>query len=160
MSLKFFGPKVECNDASPIETATIDNMIEPRAATTNATEANQEFHYFAFVPMRNGPNTTAILGDRLEEPFNATNQLWMAYSQYGNGSSCQNPANITRKHTLCSLWNVSYTINFTFENGIQNITAVDYQLLGEVEYPTANASVPSNLTQLAYSAYMWAFTNQ
>jgi hypothetical protein len=84
----------------------------------------------------------------------------MAYSQYGNGSSCQNPSNITLKHTVCSLWNASYSVNFTFENGIQNVTAVDYHLLGEVDYPTTNLSVPSNLTQLAYSAYMWAFTDQ
>jgi hypothetical protein len=61
---------------------------------------------------------------------------------------------------VCSLWNASYTVNFTFENGVQTINAINYTLLGEVAYPMVNASVPSNLTQFAYSAYMWVFTNQ
>jgi hypothetical protein len=152
---------------------TIDNLIEAQMTASEATEMDQEIDYFAFVPVKNssgdasndtspfpGYNVSPILGDRLEEPTNATNQLWMAYSIYGDGSSCQNPSNISRKHTVCRLWNVSYAVNFTFENGIQNITAIDHQLLNEVDYPTVNATAPSDLTQHAYSAYMWAFTNQ
>jgi len=32
--------------------------------------------------------------------------------------------------------------------------------LTEVAYPVLNLTAPSDLVQLAYSAYMWAFTNQ
>jgi hypothetical protein len=158
--LQFYGPKVECRDAGPQEIATIDSSIDSQISMSEATETNQEIDYFAFVPAQNSSGFYPILGNRQEEPVDAMNQLWMAYSIYGIGSNCQNPSNITRKYTVCSLWNVSYAVNFTFENGIQNITAVDYQLLNEVEYPTVNASAPSNLTQFAYSAYMWAFTDQ
>jgi hypothetical protein len=158
--LRFYGPKVECKDAGPNEIATIDRLIDSQIAVSEATETNQEIDYFAFVPAQDSSGAYySILGNRPEEPVDAMNQLWMAYSIYGIGSNCQNPSNITRKYTVCSLWNVSYAVNFAFENGIQNITA-DYQLLGEVEYPTVNASVSSNLTQFAYSAYMWAFTDQ
>jgi len=158
--LQFYGPKVECTDAGPFETGIIENLIKSQMVMSEATERNQEIDYFAFVPAKNSSVIYPILGNRPEEPVDAMNQLWMAYSKYGNGSNCQNPSNITWEYTVCSLWNVSYAVNFTFENGIQNITAVDQQLLEEVDYPTVNASSPSNLTQLAYSAYMWAFTDQ
>jgi hypothetical protein len=160
--LQFYGPKVECEyaDADSLQAQAIDILIQDRISAPGASSVTHEINYFAFafVPVNSSTNSTsilgypisAILGSRLEQPANATNQLWLAFSRYSNGSSCQ----------VCSLYNASYTVNITFENGIQTINGSNYSRLGEVTYPIVNASAPSNLTQFAYSAYFWAFTNQ
>jgi hypothetical protein len=168
--LQFHGPKVECEyaDADSQQAQAMDILIQDQISAPGASSVIHEINYFAFVPVNSSTNSTsilgypisAILGNRAEQPANATNQLWLAFSIYNNGSSCQNPSNIYRQHMVCSLYSAFYTVNFTFENGIQTINYSNYSQLGEVTYPIVNASAPSNLTQFAYSAYFWAFTNQ
>ena len=165
--LQFSGPKVECEAAHPLQVQAIDYLIEDQISAAGVSSITHEINYFAFVPVNSSTNSTsilgypisAILGDRVEQPANATNQLWLAFSTYSNGSSCQNPSNISRQHMVCCLYNAFYTVNLTFESGIQTINGSNHTL-GEVAYPIANASAQSNFTQFAYSAYFWAFANQ
>jgi hypothetical protein len=158
-------------DPSPLEVNAINDQIA--VAESDTTETSLGIHYFAFVPLKTqstsasnstspfpGFNVSAILGDRLSVPANATNQLWIASTEYSNGSNCENPLNISFKYTKCILLNMSYVANFTFENGIQNITITNYTKGNVVEYPVEDATVPSDLVQYAYSAHMWALTDQ
>lgn len=170
--LAFEGPGVECENASPQEIQIIDTQIEAQVSAQGATSIAHEINYFAFVPLLTpdeneidesspfpGYQVSAILGNRPQQPVNASNELWMAFSTYDDGSSCLNPANSSLKHMVCRLVNVSYAVEFVFVNGVQTITGSN-RTLGRVPYPEVNGSVASNLTQFAYSAYMWAFTNQ
>ena len=148
--LQFSGPKVECEAADPLLVQDIDILIEKQISVADASSITQKIDYFAFVLINSSTNSTSILGypisvisgNRVEQPANATNQLWLAFSRYSNGSSCQNPSNISRQHMVCTLCNAFYTVNLTFENGIQTINGSNYTL-GEVVYPVANASVLS-----------------
>jgi hypothetical protein len=170
--LTFDGPGVECENASPLEAQIINSQIQAQVSAQEATSITHEINYFAFIPVltpggnESNPSlpfpgylVSAILGNRPEQPVNATNELWIAFSTYSNGSSCWNPANWGLQYMVCRLVGFSYTVDFKFENGVQTITGSNHTL-GKVRYPQVNGSMTSNLTQFAYSAYMWAFSNQ
>ena len=61
---------------------------------------------------------------------------------------------------MCQLYNATYNINLTFEEGSQTIQDQGTRILNLVDYPDADAPVSTDLmVQHAYSAFMWALTD-
>jgi hypothetical protein len=149
---------VECEKASPSVTGIIDRLLAKEIAMPQGTDIEQWNGYFAFVPdLSIGGNISALI-DRTEQPYNSSNQLWMTFRRYAFNSAGQKV--IEPAHLVCQLYNASYNISLQFEEGNQTITTNSLSILNMVDYPQANLSAPSDLVQHAYSAYMWALTEQ
>jgi hypothetical protein len=156
--IQFYGPAVTCGDANSSVAATIDNLVQNQMKALQNGALEMVNFYFAFVPEIGGRATDAILANRFQQPANASNQLWMTFQRYvsdSSGSKVPQP-----RHLVCQLCNASYDLSLDFTEGSQNITLNSLEILNEVDYPTVNRAVPSDLVQHAYSAYMWAFTDQ
>jgi hypothetical protein len=61
-----------------------------------------------------------LLNNRMVKPTNSSNQLWMAYKRYINGSDCENPTWKEVYHSVCELWNATYEVDLKFQEGKQN----------------------------------------
>lgn len=117
-----------------------------------------ENFYFAFVPDLSGPEVKAILANRFQQPANGSNQLWMTFQRYViNSTDAKVPQ---PRHLVCQLYNASYDLSLSFVENSQNITTNSLQILNAIDYPSVDPTTPSDLVQHAYSAYMWAFTDQ
>jgi hypothetical protein len=64
------------------------------------------------------------------------------------------------RHLVCQLYNASYDLSLSFMENSQTITVNSLEILNTVGYPPVDPTTPSDLVQHAYSAYMWAFTDQ
>lgn len=60
---------------------------------------------------------------------------------------------------MCQLYNTSYVLTVTFQDGEMSVSYERPTNLTEVDYPVVDLSRPSDLVQLSYSAFMWAFTD-
>jgi hypothetical protein len=165
-ALEFYGPAVQCGEANS-SVATIIKSLRKEAVTSfRGNIVDNSDYYFAFVPdLSNVGNSSAPNGGvaavsqiRLQQPQNASNQLWMAFSRYVLDTTGQRT---TEDHCLlCQLYNATYNINLTFEEGSQTIRDQGTRILNPVDYPDANAPVSADLmVQHAYSAFMWALTD-
>ncbi|APA06040.1 hypothetical protein sscle_01g008100 [Sclerotinia sclerotiorum 1980 UF-70] len=162
--VQFYGPIVQCKEADAATARIIQNLRNQFTAGFTAPITEVSNYYYAFVPnlsnYRNSslPNNgvTVIPQMRLEQPQNASNQLWMGYTRYVESNSFQ-----TEDHyTVCSLYNASYNLNITLQEGTQTITNKSLHVLNSVPYPDIKSPVSNNLmVQHAYSAYMWSLTD-
>ena len=169
--LNFSAPYVNCTTAN----STVEYLIDAFLHEMNSTweESGLAFieAYYAFVPsydadvdnantiLYNGINYTALDMPRLQEqPMNATNELWMKFYRYSTDSN-GNPV-VVPNYSVCSLWNASYELEFSFENGAQTVRNNSIRLLNPVDYPVNDPNEPSDLVQLAYSALFMVLTDQ
>jgi hypothetical protein len=149
---------VHCHPASANVSAIIENQISEQMKTqNNITELLNT--YYAYVPDLSAPENAGILVDRLQQPSNGSNQLWLSFKRNGTGYTDQPiPTCPITEYRVCQLYNASYDLNLTFVEGNQTISGYP-TLLHPVDYPV-NLTTPSDMAQHSYSAYMWAFTNQ
>lgn len=90
--------------------------------------------YYGFVlrleDLGNGTTKISALDrPRVQMPMNATNELWMTFMRSHMDDS-GNITEATRHYTVCRLYNVTYSINPAFENGVQTITVgIAYSML-------------------------------
>ncbi|KAH9203863.1 hypothetical protein DL95DRAFT_320599 [Leptodontidium sp. 2 PMI_412] len=153
--LQFYGPTVDCQAANSSIAAIIDNKANELPALQGSVEFSNA--YFAFVPYMSDSGYKAIPSNRLQQPTNGSNQLWMKFSAFViNSMGQQNPE---PRYLVCQLYNASYNISLDFVEGHQTITNNSLLILNEVDYPQADLIAPSDLVQYAYSAVMWAFTD-
>lgn len=178
-SIQFLGPYVNCAAAN----STVGDVINAFLQNMNATMKEDSLAfldgYYAFVPsfdsdvsgsttlLINGRNITAMDQPRLQQqPGNATNELWMKFYRYltnadghyilnANGNKIHQPM-----YLVCSLYNASYDLEFTFQNGVQSIQNKSITILNPVDYPINNPNEPSDLVQLSYSAVFWVLADQ
>lgn len=156
--IKFYGPMVNCTDANSSVATTIDKMVQGEMSTLQNGAREVQNFYYAFVPELNGPDVEPILSNRFQQPANASNQLWMTFQRYVyNSTGAKVP---TPRHLVCQLYNASYDLSLSFVETNQSITTNSLQILNAVDYPQIDPETPSDLVQHAYSAYMWAFTDQ
>jgi hypothetical protein len=165
-ALEFYGPAVQCREANSSVATIIKSLRKEAVMSFRGNIVENSDYYFAFVPdLSNVGNSSAPNGGvtpvsqvRLQQPQNASNQLWMAFSRYTLDTAGQRT---TEDYCLlCQLYNATYNINLAFEEGSQTIQDQGTQLLNPVDYPDANAPVSADLmVQHAYSAFMWALTD-
>ncbi|KAF7868385.1 hypothetical protein EAF04_004917 [Stromatinia cepivora] len=163
-NVQFYGPIVKCKEADVATAEIIQNLRNQFIADFKAPVTEVLNYYYAFVPNLSNygnsslPNNgvTVIPQMRLEQPQNASNQLWMGYTRYVKSKSFQ-----TKDHyTVCALHNASYNLNITLEEGTQTVTKKSLDVLNIVPYPDINTPLSNNLmVQHAYSAYMWSVSD-
>ncbi|KAE9380934.1 hypothetical protein N431DRAFT_323907 [Stipitochalara longipes BDJ] len=160
--IQFNGPIVQCFEANDTQQAALEKLISQQLVTDPTTNVTQVMNsYYAYVPDLSAPDEAVNLVDRLQQPSNGSNQLWLSFRRNGTGWIDQPvPTCPIIEYRVCKLYNATYDLEFKFEEGNQTVEGYPPTLLNEVEFPILNLTAPSDLTQMAYSAYMWAFTNQ
>jgi hypothetical protein len=152
---------VQCAEANATQQALMESLIskdmQPQGNVTQILN-----NYYAYVPNLSDPNQVgSVVGDRLQQPSNGSNQLWLSFRRNGTGwIESPIPTCPIIEYRVCQLYNASYDLNLTFVEGDQTIQGYPPTILNEVDYPVLNLTEPSDPVQLSYSAYMWAFTNQ
>jgi hypothetical protein len=157
-SVNFFGPAVQCGKADPSVELKIDELLRQKMDTLVGTAKELTNALYSFVPSFSQGGVTALPDVRYQEPVNASNQLWMVFMRYVESGDDQ-PCEYKPYHQICKLWNATYDLHFSWENGLQNITG-SRGLLHEVEYPNDKPGEISNMAQHAYSAFMWVLADQ
>lgn len=157
-SVSFFGPAVQCRPADSVAESKIDDLLKLRMDKPVGTARAVKNAYYAFVPAFDAQgNVTALSDVRYQVPVNASNEVWMVFQRYSNltDSACD----YKPYHQVCKLWNATYDLDLSWENGFQNITG-SRNLSHEVAYPNDKPHEISNMAQHAYSAFFWASTDQ
>jgi hypothetical protein len=165
-STHFYGPSIRCSAPNSTVASYIDffrNEFIKESASDGTSETGN--YYYAFVPdLSNLGNTSApnngvqqVPHARFQTPANASNQLWMVYPRYAYDSGTRTVHN---HYTTCLLFNSSYDVNLSFNEGFQSILPNTVTPLNEVDYPDINAPHSNDLmVGYAYSAYFWAITD-
>lgn len=181
----FIGPYIRCEDANSTEVMYIDAFQQNRNAALQDDMLHEELGFYAFVPSFDAGaqnNNTIYLNDtaltaleqpRLQQvPRNATNEIWLKYYRYRNETlgdpeswgvprlSANGSKIPEAKYSVCRLWNTTYSVNVTFENGVQTVQDIGLDSLHVVGYPAHNPSQPSDLAQIAYTGFMSVITDQ
>lgn len=160
--IQFYGPTVQCEEANATVQAAIAQLTSEQLVTNPTTKITEVMNaYIAFVPGVSDPGTGGITLDRIQQPSNGSNQLWLSFRRNGTGW-VETPVRTCPiiEYRVCQLYNASYELTFNFTEGNQTIEGYPPTLLNQVDYPILNLTEPSDLPQLSYSAYMWAFTDQ
>jgi hypothetical protein len=157
--VQFFGPYVHCYEANDTVAGMIQSTINATmGANDNATEIYNG--YFAYVPDLSAPDRYGNASNRTEDPTRSSNQLWLAFKR--NGTAWDDtvfPKCPITAYRVCQLYNASYDLTVTFQDGEMSVSYEQPTNLTEVDYPVVDLSRPSDLVQLSYSAFMWAFTD-
>lgn len=168
-SMHFYGPSIECSTPNSTVESYIDflrneSMVESAADRTGET-AN---YYYAFVPDLSNLGNTSTPNNGIQQAPHARfrtlanaskriNQLWMVYSRIADESGTRT---LSDHYTTCQLFNSSYDINLSFNQGFQIIIPENVTQLNEVDYPDINAQYSNDLMErYAYSAYFWAIAD-
>jgi hypothetical protein len=177
-SQSFSGPYVKCEQANSTVTAFIDSLLREKMRVLQNTYQETTNAYYSFVPSlgpaENGTSTvgdngitiTALAEPRLQQPQNATNELWFTFMRYrlASNGSVVTDANGTkaaeREFSQCKLYHAMYDILLRFDNSSQTVTKTNITLLDSIEFPKNNLSNPTNLTEHSYSAYFSVLTDQ
>lgn len=177
-SVVFHGPYVLCNPANSTAQAFIKAMVKQKMTTLRGTYKQTKNAYYAFVPSFdpspdisdtvtvNGTSLTGIANARMQQPLNATNELWMTFWRYkndSNGNFLRNTdhTKIPEQHySVCQLYNATYDVRFSFDNGIQTVSKNKIDILSTVSFPDDRVNKPSNMTQHSFSSVFWTLTDQ
>ncbi|KAJ4324137.1 hypothetical protein N0V94_001493 [Neodidymelliopsis sp. IMI 364377] len=114
--------------------------------------------YFSFVPTWNSSeDLTAIWHPRQQTPSRPTNQLWMSFKRPRINESGNRVKD--RHYQVCQPYNASYNLNITQYHGVQTVSG-NYTIGDTVPFPTDGLDKDSNMTQHAYTAFMWVLCDQ
>jgi hypothetical protein len=167
-SLQFYGPSVQCGEANTTVATLIQSFRDQSVANNTGDIIEVANYYYAFVPDlssfgdKYSPNdgVHAVSQIRLQQPNNASNELWMVYSRYTGRVDSAGVREIEDYCSTCRLYNASYDINFEFEETNQTITSRSTQIMNLVEYPSVDHLASDQLmVQHGYSAVMWAMSD-
>jgi hypothetical protein len=158
--IHFHGPWVQCAEANDTQVAILNHLMS-QALQTQDNITQLQNAYYAYVPNLSAPDQAGIIVDRLQQPSSGSNELWLSFKRNGTGfTNDPVPTCPITEYRVCKLYNATYDLTLNFVEGNQTIKGYPPTKLNEVAYPVLNLSAPSDLVQLSYSAYMWAFTNQ
>jgi hypothetical protein len=159
--IQFFGPYVDCFDA---DDTTIGLMKAATSLSSDAYENTTEVYrpYFAYVPDLSSPGRMGLPSRREIDPSWASNQLWLSFAK--NGTGWQNipfPKCPLTHYRVCELYNASYSLKITFQDGSMSVQSDKPKIQNKVPYPIRliDEKIPDSMVQAAYSGYMWALTD-
>jgi hypothetical protein len=157
-SISFYAPIIRCQKANSSTVPLIEKFLEEERLTATGGNKEVDSAYYSFVPTYDlAGHLTAVAQPRQQSPSNATNELWMTFLRptlLSNGTRIKE-----RQFQVCTLHNATYDITITRDHGFQNVTG-SYNILEEIYYPRDKNHDVSNMAQHAYSAFMWAISNQ
>lgn len=157
-SVSFSGPIVRCQEAEATSQAQINDHLRESMSGVWGSAKENDSAYFAFVPTRNASNgLTAVWHPRQQTPSTPLNELWLTFMRPKINDSGER---IKERHfQVCLPYDASYDIRISQYHGVQNVTA-NYTIGDAIPYPADALGYPSNLTQHAYSAFMWVLCDQ
>ncbi|CAO2649464.1 Nn.00g068490.m01.CDS01 [Neocucurbitaria sp. VM-36] len=156
-SVQFFAPIVKCKDANTTEAQKIDEFLQAEMSTAWDTKVETDSAYFSFVPTYNSTGgLTAVWHPRQQTPSKQINQLWMTFlrptfDDQGNRIKL-------RHYQLCEPHNASYNLTISQYHGFQNISGT-YSVGEAIPFPNDGPNDVSNMTQHAYTAFMWVISD-
>lgn len=157
-SIRFYGPIVQCHTANSSVATHIASLLQDKMAVRLGTAKETVNVYYGFVPaVDDSGKVTALDRNRLQTPSNGTNQLWMAVLRYAidtGGNRIQE-----RHYQVCQLYNATYNLRLEWDRGTQNVQG-SYKVLEEVNFPNDRSDAAADMSQHAYSAFLWALTDQ
>jgi hypothetical protein len=140
----------------------IDSVVS-QSMGTNDTVLEIYNAYYAYVPDLSSPGQWGTPNSRTTNSSRSSNQLWMSFKQNATGwDETMYPKCPLTAHRVCQLYNASYDVTVTFKNGDMSVSYPQPTILTDIDYPApvVNASIPAERVKMAYSAYMWAFTER
>lgn len=157
-SISFFGPIVKCEEAEPAIRAQISDHLQEGMSGVWGSAIETDSAYFAFVPTYNASNDlTAVWRPRQQTPSRPLNELWLTFMRSKINELGER---VKERHfQVCLPHNASYDLQISQYHGDQNVIA-NYTVGDAIPYPVDDLNVPSNLTQHAYSAFMWVLCDQ
>jgi hypothetical protein len=157
-SVQFHGPIVQCGTAHSSVATRMESLLSEEMAVPLDTAKKAVNVYYGFVPAFDAAGEVIALSKpRLQSPSNATNQLWITFLRYAIDSDGHR---IQERHfQVCQLHNATFDLELAWTGGIQTIHG-SYDVLEEVQFPNQKSDNVSNMSQHAYSAFMWVLTDQ
>ena len=161
----WFGPAVQCQNANDTVVSQIDAAVVKRRANLPNSTVEVSNDYFAFVPpFDNGTSmdmSVANIGDPSTAALHTSNQIWIRVSQPApNQTVVDMPLTSPQKYLVCKLSNCSYTVNFTWHNGLQSQQVERLDLSNTITYPQNFTDSPKDRLSMAFSAVMWSLAEQ
>lgn len=168
-SVNFDGPAIRCNYANETVAKSIASLQEQTLKNYTDNIIPIGNYYYGFVPnlKRFGDGSShngveAVPQTRLQQPMDASNELWMVFARY---QADQQNLNVSLRkvdtiYTTCQLWNASYVVNLAFQETVRNITKTEIEYRNPVAYPEKSSpNSTESMVQHAYSAVMWAISD-
>ncbi|KAF7549449.1 hypothetical protein G7Z17_g6372 [Cylindrodendrum hubeiense] len=155
-TVEFYGPSFSCGDVSK------DSLISAQLSTNLVTAADP-LTYAGFVPRTTydnpdgqGKEADAVFGLNVTLNASASNANFLP--NYDKSDSSKDHARIyvivpaldptvTSKVVECGLFNTSYVVDFTFQNGLQDITVRKKTRLNGVVYNTKEMNTLLDFTR-------------
>lgn len=164
---KFEGPYVQCQEATTAMSHQIDSNLQLFQQQLPSSVKPISVDYFAFVPAlgdsRQALPTETVFRANLSDvtgSLNASNQLWIRLLRRNQTRTAANITAIVQPHYLsCQLYNATYSVKFSWINGIQSLRILDRQIGVPIEYPGPDDSRVDSVA-MAYSAFMLAMSDQ
>ncbi|KAH6622199.1 hypothetical protein C7974DRAFT_377797 [Boeremia exigua] len=157
-SVQFFAPIIKCEEADQNMSIKIDSYLQEGMVTTWGSAKESDSAYFGFVPTWNSTKELyAVWHPRQQTPASPLNQLWLTFLRPRIDHS---GARVKDRHyQVCQPHNASYNLEVSQYHGVQNVTG-NYTTGETVPFPTDGLDITSNMTQHAYTAFMWVLCDQ
>jgi hypothetical protein len=157
-SVDFYAPIIKCGDANETEKQAIVEFWQEEMNTSRGDLKQTDSAYFGFVPTYNSSgNLTAISRPRQQIPSKPMNELWMTFLRPEIND--QGDRIKSRHYQICRPHNASYSLNISQYHGNQTVSR-KYEVGDTIPFPNEKPSEISNMTQHAYTAFMWVVCDQ
>lgn len=157
-SVDFYAPVMKCENANETEKHDIDAFLQEEMGAVRGTLVETDNAYFSFVPTYNSTGgLTAISHPRQQVPSEPMNELWMTFLRpviNGQGERIK-----LRQYQICRPHNASYSLEISQYHGRQNVSG-KYEVGETISFPDEGPDEISNMTQHAYTAFMWVVCDQ
>ncbi|KAG9195944.1 hypothetical protein G6011_01065 [Alternaria panax] len=157
-SVDFYAPIVRCAEANETEQYKIDGLLKEEMNVPHGTLNETAVAYFGFVPTYNSSrDLIAVSQPRQQMPSKPMNELWMTFLRPEIDD--QGKRVKTRHYQICRPHNASYSLEISQYHGVQNVSS-KYEVGEAIPFPNERPHEISNMTQHAYTAFMWVVCDQ
>jgi hypothetical protein len=157
-SVDFYAPIIRCEDANETEKHAIDGFLQEEMAAVRGTLVQTDNAYYSFVPTYNSTGgLTAVAQPRQQVPSTPMNELWMTFLRPMINEQGERVK--PRHYQICRPHNASYSLEISQYHGLQNVSG-KYEVGDVISFPDEGPEEISNLTQHAYTAFMWVVCDQ
>ncbi|CAH0053763.1 unnamed protein product [Clonostachys solani] len=157
-SIGFFGPIIRCDNANDTVATQIQGLLQEHMGVMRGSAEQIDSAYYGFVPSFGDDGELVPLSQtKFRQLGIMANELWMTFQRYVINESGERVR--TRISQVCRLHNATYELTIKWDRGVQLINHT-YDILEQVGYPDDQPGQVSNMAKHAYSAFMWALTDQ
>jgi hypothetical protein len=183
-TVSFYGPYVTCSEADAFQTQVINETVNQRMLYVRDNYVEFINAYSAFIPTYgpaiidtdvntttvtvNNTQVTSLWSADIQRPLdNSTNEIWMRFYRYpknGSGQYIRDDSGYKIDPSLyfltCQLYNASYTVDLSWNGGIQTVANASIEAHEPVYYPVDMEGKPSDLIAHAYTALFYTLASE